>query len=145
MPSAPDQVTALAYVASMIRAISVPILTEEFQATGLWPTLWRMYEDTHDMVIYYESALSPSMFWVDMSALDLSESGTVKTLEILQVPWNQRVGDVTAMFNATTRALPVPPQPIEDVGMGYNAKINFGAGEDVLDDGTMRSGFGQVS
>lgn len=138
IPSAPDLVTAVAHTASMLRAVSVPILTEEFQATGLWPTLWRMYEDTHDTIIFYESALSPSSFWVDLKALDLSEKGTVKVLQVFQVPWDQRVGDMTPLFNATTFPLPAPPQVKRGVDTGYDAATNRGAGEDALPKGTMR-------
>lgn len=72
-------------------------------ASDVWPTYWRTYFDLKEMELYYESATNPMIFRISMGDLDLSSNGTAKVLEVKQVPWTDRVGDVTDKFiNATS-------------------------------------------
>lgn len=91
----------------MIRAVSTPMVDldtedededEEAAATEVWPTLWRMFTDTLDKIVFYESATSPMSFWYDVSEFNLTEGAQVTKLSLVDVPWRKRVGDVTDKF-----------------------------------------------
>jgi hypothetical protein len=45
-------------------------------------TLWRTVADTGAKRYFYESALSPSVFWVDLNKLDLSTLGKTMQLDL---------------------------------------------------------------
>ncbi|KAH7176665.1 nucleophile aminohydrolase [Dactylonectria macrodidyma] len=109
VPQAPDLETAVAYTAGMIRAVSTPMIDldaedengdedEEAGTTEVWPTMWRMFTDTLDKVVFYESATSPMSFWYDVSELNLTEGAQVTRLPLVDMPWRKRVGDVTDKF-----------------------------------------------
>lgn len=97
----------------MIRAVSTPIKDQDLEeydnededeenedasAPEVWPTLWRMFTDTLDMLVFYESATSPMNFWYDVSALNLTKGASVTRLSLADVSWRKRVGDVTDKF-----------------------------------------------
>ena len=85
----------------MIRAVStptVPIDVEHIATEDVWPTLWRFYIDTMDKIIFYESAISPMLFWVEFNNFDLTSSGKTKVLNLTDVAWADRVGNMTDKF-----------------------------------------------
>lgn len=97
----------------MIRAVSVPYEPTSVDTPNISPTLWRVYADTKDMVYYYESAIDPTAFWVDMTKMDLSSKGKVMKLDLMNVSWKSRVGDMTSQFKASE-----PFKPLEIDGSG---------------------------
>lgn len=110
IPSAPDLKTAVSLAAGMIRAVSAPIVPESYykgqsEATAVWPTFWRMYHDTLDMVSFYESALSPSIFWIEFDGFNLGPGGPLQVLSLIDQPWYTRVGNLTDAFTNATLLL----------------------------------------
>ncbi|KPM37887.1 hypothetical protein AK830_g8686 [Neonectria ditissima] len=97
IPPAEDSETAISNTAGMIRAVSTP-MTQDDAAAGVWPTMWRMFTDTLDKVVFYESATSPATFWYDVGKLNLTKGAEVTTLDLDNVPWRERIGDMTDHF-----------------------------------------------
>ena len=73
---------ALASVFSQIRMVSVPLGLSDEQNPNLAMTLWRTVAEHKTKVLYFESAIFPSVSWVDMSKLDLNEGAKPKTVRI---------------------------------------------------------------
>ncbi|KAK0388190.1 hypothetical protein NLU13_4435 [Sarocladium strictum] len=107
IPPAKDAAEAVSYCAGMVRAVSNPMLLTSFETAGaadVWPTYWRMYTDLKDMMMFYESASSPSLFWMDVNEL-LSDKNQTKVLSLKGVPWQDRMADMTKEFqNASKEA-----------------------------------------
>lgn len=82
IPQTDNTRVAVASVFSVIRNVSVPY---GFQIDG-YPNLstsrWRVVADQKNLVYYFESALTPNTFWVDLKEIDLSEKGNVKKLDL---------------------------------------------------------------
>jgi hypothetical protein len=80
----------------MIRAVSVPFVPPTEINTGIdvWPTLWRVYYDTKDMVSFYESSVEPVFLWMDFKEFNLSKNGTTQRLALADVAWEDRVGNM---------------------------------------------------
>lgn len=88
----------------MIRAVSVPFAPDSVINKGIdvWPTLWRVYQDTKDMVYFHESAVLPMSFYMNFSDYDMSTKGSIMRLG-MNVSWEDRWGDMNGKFvNATT-------------------------------------------
>lgn len=73
---------AVATVFSIIRHISVPLGIVDPQKPNLASTLWRTMADHSARRYYFEPVTSPSVFWVDLRKLDLSEGAPVKSLAV---------------------------------------------------------------
>ncbi|KAB5547379.1 SecA subunit of pre protein translocase [Coniochaeta sp. 2T2.1] len=99
IPKSTDEMSAVAYTAGMIRAVSTPMVEAAANASSLdtWPTLWRTYSDTKDMVYFYESALEPKFLWTSFEDHDFVKGG-VKRLEVSDATWQERVGDMKGKF-----------------------------------------------
>jgi penicillin V acylase-like amidase (Ntn superfamily) len=80
----------------MIRAVSVPFVPPTEINTGIdvWPTLWRVYYDTKDMVSFYESSVEPIFLWMDFKEFNLSKNVTTQRLALADVAWEYRVGNM---------------------------------------------------
>ncbi|NAZ37438.1 linear amide C-N hydrolase [Rubellimicrobium sp. CFH 75288] len=77
-----DPRVAAASVFSVIRHVSVPWGISVADAPNLSTTRWRVVADHKDRRYYVESVLSPSVFWVDLDRLDLSEGAPVRRLDL---------------------------------------------------------------
>ncbi len=77
-----DPRVAAASVFSVIRQTSVPWGISVEDAPNLSTTRWRVVADHKDRRYYVESVLSPSVFWVDLENLDLSEGAPVTKLDL---------------------------------------------------------------
>lgn len=89
---------ALASVFSLMRGISVPLGISDPHAPNISSTLWRTVGDQERMRYYFDSSINPSVFWVELSALDLSEGSGVRKLVVSTDP--NLAGDVTSSFVA---------------------------------------------
>ena len=79
----PGQELALqgvASVMSVIRSVSVPLGVSTPGQPNIASTIWRSVSDSHHLVYYYDSAMTPNTFWVDLEKLDFSEGASVKRL-----------------------------------------------------------------
>lgn len=77
-----DPRTAAAAVFSVIRQASVPWGISIADQPNLSTTRWRVVADHLDRRYYVESVQSPSVFWVDLASLDLSEGAEVMKLDL---------------------------------------------------------------
>ncbi|HQY53012.1 MAG TPA: linear amide C-N hydrolase [Ignavibacteria bacterium] len=73
---------ALASVFGVIRNCSVPLGITTPGQPNISSTLWRSVSDQKNLVYYFELTTTPNVFWVDLSSVDLSETGKVKTLKL---------------------------------------------------------------
>lgn len=73
---------AVASVFSVIRNTSVPYGFEIDGYPNLSTTRWRVVADQKNLVYYFETALTPNIFWVDLKKIDFSESSGVKKLDL---------------------------------------------------------------
>lgn len=81
IPQTDDQQVSVASVFSVVRNVSVPygISIEGFP--NLSTTRWRVVADHKNLVYYFETALTPNIFWIDLKKLDFSEKAPVKVLK----------------------------------------------------------------
>jgi penicillin V acylase-like amidase (Ntn superfamily) len=74
---------ALASVFSVIRNVSVPYGLNTPEEPNISSTRWRSVIDHKRKLYFFESALTPNTFWVDLSSIDFSaETGTVRMLDL---------------------------------------------------------------
>jgi penicillin V acylase-like amidase (Ntn superfamily) len=81
-PKYKDPELALASVFSQMRMVSVPLGLSDEQNPNLSMTLWRTVADQKTKVLYFDSAIFPSVCWVNMSKFDLNEGATPKTIRV---------------------------------------------------------------
>jgi choloylglycine hydrolase len=83
IPKSEDPVEALASVFSVIRNVSVPFGLTTPDQPNISSTRWRTVSDQKRRLYFFESALTPNVFWVDLNKLDFSESaGKVLKLDL---------------------------------------------------------------
>jgi penicillin V acylase-like amidase (Ntn superfamily) len=82
IPQTDDTRVAVASVFSVIRNVSVPYGYQIEGFPNLSTTRWRVVADQKNLVYYYESALTPNTFWLDLKKVDFSEKGKVKKLDL---------------------------------------------------------------
>lgn len=93
-----DARIAAASVFSVIRQTSVPWGISVADQPNLSTTRWRVVADHKDRRYYVESVLSPSVFWVDLDALDLSAGAPVRKLDLGVDLERVFSGEVSASF-----------------------------------------------
>ncbi|WP_442238151.1 linear amide C-N hydrolase [Rhodopseudomonas pseudopalustris] len=93
----PDR--ALAAVFSVIRNVSVPLGIATQDQPNISSTRWRTVADQQRKLYFFESVLTPNVFWVDLKAIDFSaDKGKVKKLDLGPQQSNIFSGDATAQF-----------------------------------------------
>ena len=103
IPKDQDPNQSLASVFSVIRNVSVPYGITTPNEPNISSTRWRTVFDHQRKLYFFESALTPNTFWVDMNALDFSpETGKVLKLDL--GPGQSRVfsGNATSQFKPAT-------------------------------------------
>ncbi len=93
---------AAAAAFSVIRNASVPYGITTPDAPNLSTTRWRVVADQKDRLFYVESAISPNVFWVDMTRLDFSEQAGVRWLDLGVDMANIHSGEVSDQFTGAT-------------------------------------------
>lgn len=91
---------ATASVLSVIRNVSVPFGIADPEHPNLSATQWRTLADHGERAYYFDSVVSPGVFWVDLDGLDLSEAGASLRLDVPALQDQGRSGDVTGEFSA---------------------------------------------
>jgi len=81
-PKVEDPRLAVATVFSVIRNISVPLGISDPEKPNIAATLWRTVADTKARRYYFESAFSPSIFWVDIAKLKLEAGSKPSKLDL---------------------------------------------------------------
>lgn len=82
IPQTSDVRTAVASVFSVIRNCSVPFGISSEQEPNISSTRWRSVSDQRNLVYFFETALTPNTFWVELKDFDLSEKGSVMKLDL---------------------------------------------------------------
>jgi penicillin V acylase-like amidase (Ntn superfamily) len=81
-PKYKDNDLAVASVFSQMRAISVPLGMTDKTRPNIAMTLWRTVADHGAKVYYFESAIFPSVCWIDMNKVDLEAGAEPKKVAI---------------------------------------------------------------
>ncbi|MFZ4285248.1 linear amide C-N hydrolase [Variovorax sp. HJSM1_2] len=99
IPKFDDPDTALASVFSVIRNTSVPLGIATPNEPNISSTRWRTVADHQRKLYFFESALTPNTFWVDLKKLDFSAgTGQVRRLALGEHQKNVFAGETSAQF-----------------------------------------------
>ena len=100
IPKVDDTRIAVASVFSVIRNVSVPFGIATPDHPNISSTRWRTVADHNNKVYFFESALTPNVFWVNFKNIDFSETAKVKKLDLS----NNRVysGNTAGLFEGAT-------------------------------------------
>ncbi len=83
IPKSEDPVEAIASAFSVIRNVSVPLGITTPDEPNISSTRWRTVADHKRKLYFFESVLTPNVFWVDLDKVDLSaEAGKVRKLDL---------------------------------------------------------------
>lgn len=83
IPRSESPVEAIASVFGVIRNASVPFGITTPDQPNISSTRWRTLADQKRKLYFFESALTPNIFWVDLTKLDLTErTGKVLKLDL---------------------------------------------------------------
>jgi choloylglycine hydrolase len=96
MPKFADERMAISAAFSVIRNASVPLGFSDPEKPNIATTLWRTVSDHKSLKYYFESAISPNIFWVDLNNLDFSAGTKPRKLDLDGHP--VFAGDVSGRF-----------------------------------------------
>ena len=82
-PKYKEQDMAVASAFSQIRAVGVPLGMADPDHPNIAATLWRTVADHDARRYYFDSALRPSIFWVDLDKVNLNAGADVMKLDTL--------------------------------------------------------------
>ena len=98
-PKYKERAMATASVFSIMRAIGVPLGMGDPDHPNISATLWRTVADHDSKIFYFDSAMKPSVFWVDLNKIDFSEGGA--PLAFAFDEGKELSGEVSAEFRPT--------------------------------------------
>ncbi len=99
LPKFDDPDIALAAAFSVIRNASVPFGFTMPDQPNISSTRWRTVVDQKRKIYFFESALTPNTFWVDLRKIDFSsETGRVKKLALGENQRNVFAGETSTLF-----------------------------------------------
>ncbi len=83
IPKSEDTREAIASVFSVIRNVSVPYGISTPNQPNISSTRWRTVADQKNLTYFFDSAMTPNVFWVDLRKIDFSkETGKVRKLDL---------------------------------------------------------------
>lgn len=82
LPQTSDYRQAVAGVFSVMRNVSVPLGISIPSQPNIASTRWRTVADQKNLVYYFESTLSPDIFWIDLRKLDFNAGNKVMKLTL---------------------------------------------------------------
>lgn len=82
LPQTSDYRQAVAGVFSVMRNVSVPLGISIPEQPNIASTRWRTVADQKNKVYYFESTLSPDIFWINFKDLDFKSGAPVKKLTL---------------------------------------------------------------
>jgi len=110
IPKSEDPVEALASVFGVIRNASVPYGITTPDQPNISSTRWRTVADHKRKLYFFESAMTPNTFWVDLNQVDFSaDSGRVMKLDLGKDQRNTFAGAANAHF--------APAEPFRFLGI----------------------------
>lgn len=102
VPKTADPLEAVAVVLGVVRNASVPYGITTPDEPNISSTRWRTAIDHTALRYFFESALSPSTFWVDLKNLDVSEGAATLRLALGEGQATVYTGEVSAQFEKAT-------------------------------------------
>lgn len=102
IPQVEDQLTATAGVFSVMRNVSVPWGITTPDQPNISSTRWRTVADHKSLLYYFESAVTPNIFWVDLKRIDFSPGSGARTLRLGPNQSSVFSGEVSGQFEAAT-------------------------------------------
>ncbi|HWW22671.1 MAG TPA: linear amide C-N hydrolase [Edaphobacter sp.] len=100
----------IASVFSVIRNVSVPYGINTPEEPNISSTRWRTVSDQKRKIYFFESALTPNVFWIPLSDIDFSsQTGTVKKLDLGENQKNVFSGNAAKDFK--------PSKPFKFLGL----------------------------
>ena len=82
IPQTDNQREAVAGVFSVIRNVSVPLGISTPAQPNISSTRWRTVADQKNKVYFFESTMTPNVFWINMKDLDFSAGAPIKKLNL---------------------------------------------------------------
>ena len=102
IPKSEDTLEATASVFSVIRNVSVPYGITTPDQPNISSTRWRTVADQKNLTYFFDSALTPNVFWTDLRRIDFSkETGKVLRLALGPDQRNTYSGQVNDKFVET--------------------------------------------
>lgn len=84
IPQTSNPKIAVPSVLSVMRNVSVPYGITTPDKPYISSTLWRSVADQKDLVYYFESTLTPNLFWVDLKKVNFTPQGGIKKLSLTE-------------------------------------------------------------
>ena len=94
IPKNANRQMALGGVFGVVRNVSVPLGISVPEQPEISSTRWRSVADQQNKIYFFETTLSPSVIWVDLSKMDLRKGAAVKKLDLLNTPDYPYSGEV---------------------------------------------------
>ncbi len=82
IPQTSDAKIAVPSVLSVMRNVSVPFGITTPDKPYISSTRWRTVSDQKNKVYYFESILTPNLFWLDLKKIDFSPKAGIKKLSL---------------------------------------------------------------
>jgi choloylglycine hydrolase len=102
IPKTENPQVSLASVFSVIRNVSVPYGISTPGEPNISSTRWRSVVDHQRKLYFFESALTPNTFWVDLKKIDFSSgTGQVMKLDLGKDQSTTYSGEVSSAFKVT--------------------------------------------
>lgn len=79
----PDPHKAVAGVFSVMRNVSVPLGISTPDKPNIASTRWRSVSDQKNKIYYFETTLTPNVFWVDLRKMDFNQGAPVRKLPLV--------------------------------------------------------------
>ncbi|MGV0644722.1 linear amide C-N hydrolase [Mycolicibacterium sp. XJ2546] len=98
VPKIADPLESVAVVMSVVRNVSVPYGITTADEPNISSTRWRTAVDHQALRYFFESALSPNTFWVELANLDFAEGAAAKRLNLGDGEKTVYAGDASARF-----------------------------------------------
>lgn len=98
IPKTDDPIESVAAVYSVVRNASTPYGISTSDEPNISSTRWRTVVDHKSLRYFFESALAPNTFWVEVKNLDLSEGAPTLRLSLGQGEKTVYAGDASAKF-----------------------------------------------
>jgi len=96
LPEPQSDREAIAAMMSVMRNVSAPFGISDPERPNVSTTVWRTITDLTNRVLYYDSVLSPHVFWVDIKKINFDDDQPVRKLTL--VDNFQHFGDVSENF-----------------------------------------------
>lgn len=100
IPQVEDRRIATAGVFSVIRNCSVPFGINTETEPNISSTRWRVVADHKDSLYYFESAVSPNVFWVNLKNVNLKPGAKVMKLDLGKDSGRIIAGEASGKFEA---------------------------------------------